>query len=212
MKRIWILFLASALALAACGPEPQPTLSAADVQATAVEAAKAMIAETQAAVPPTAIPPTDTPLPTPTEAATQPSLLLPTPAGGDLLSPTSMAVIPPTSTPPPPAGTATCNQPLTKWDGPSAKLTIQNNTKPKGVVTISLFFTTEGGQCGYIGAQFNNVVTLTVPVGSFSAGAFVDGKKDFKVFGSGVIQTEGGYSLWVENDSIILKAGCAPNC
>jgi hypothetical protein len=211
MKRIWMLFLVGALALTACGPEPEPTLSAADVQATAVAAAMAMVAETQAAIPPTPLPPTDTPLPTPT---TPPIAMLasPTSLGGSLLSPTSLAVIPPTSTPPAPAATSTCNQPLMKWEGRSAQLTVKNNTKPKGVVTVSLFFTTELGQCGYIGAQFSNVVTLTVPVGSFSAGAFVDGKKDFKVFGGGVIQNSGNWSLWVENDSIILRAGCAPDC
>ncbi len=211
MNRLWILFLVGALALTACGPEPEPTLSPAEVQATAMAAAMAMIAETQAAISPTPLPPTEPPPPTLTPTSEIP-LLPPTPLGGDLLSPTSMVVIPPTNTPPPPAGTATCNQPLMKWDGQSAQLTIKNNTKPKGVVTISLFFTTELGQCGYIGRQFDNVVTLTVPVGTFSAGAFVDGKKDFKVFGGGVIQSPGNWSLWVENDKISLKAGCAPNC
>lgn len=211
MNRLWILFLVGALALTACGPEPEPTLSPAEVQATAMAAAMAMIAETQAAMPPTPLPPTEPPPPTLTPTSENP-LLPPTPLGGDLLSPTSMVVIPPTSTPPPQAGTATCNQPLMQWDGQSAELTIKNNTKPKGVVTISLFFTTELGQCGYIGRQFDNVVTLSVPVGTFSAGAFVDGKKDFKVFGGGVIQNSGNWSLWVENDRIILRAGCAPNC
>jgi len=206
-----MLFLVGALALTACGPEPEPTLSAADVQATAVAAAMAMVAETQAAVPPTSVPPTNTPLSTPTSPPIA-MLVSPTSLGGNLLSPTSAVVIPPTSTPPAPAGTATCNQPLMKWEGRTAQLTVKNNTKPKGVVTVSLFFTTELGQCGYIGAQFSNVVTLTVPVGSFSAGAFVDGKKDFKVFGGGVIQNSGNWSLWVENDSIILRAGCAPDC
>jgi len=206
-----MLFLVGALALTACGPEPEPTLSAADVQATAVAAAMAMVAETQAAVPPTPVPPTNTPLSTP---ASPPIAMLvsPTSLGGALLSPTVIGVIPPTSTLPAPAATSTCNQPLMKWEGRSAQLTVKNNTKPKGVVTVSLFFTTERGQCGYIGAQFSNVVTLTVPVGSFSAGAFVDGKKDFKVFGGGVIQNSGNWSLWVENDSILLRAGCAPDC
>jgi hypothetical protein len=91
-------------------------------------------------------------------------------------------------------------------------LIIKNNTKPKGLVTLSLYYSeTEGGQCGYIGGQFTNNVTWTVPTGVFSAGAFVDGKKDFKVFGGGKI-TPGSWSLWIENDSILLKAGCSPNC
>jgi len=201
MKKILILILVSAFALTACGPQAEPTLNPADVQATAVAAAMTMVAETQAAVPPTptTAPPTQTPLPT----------LTPTTVVF-LSTPTIDNAIPPTNTPVP-ASNNTCNQPLTKWEGESAKLYIRNNTKPKGLVTISLFFTTDLGECGYIGAQFDNVVTLTVPTGSFSAGAFVDGKKDFKVFGGGRI-TSGNWSLWVENESILLKAGCAPNC
>ena len=105
-----------------------------------------------------------------------------------------------------------CNKPLTAWDGESAKLTLKNNTKPKGTVTASLFFNASFGECGYISAQFDNSTTLTVPVGVFSAGAFVDGPKDFKIFGGGEITRPGGYSLWFENESIILRAGCAPNC
>lgn len=212
MKQIWILFLVGALALTACGPEAAPTLSPADVQATAVAAAMSMVAETQAAIPPTPteLPPTIPPPPslTPTTSGL---LLLPTTSGDGMLTPTSIGGLLLTNTPPAPVSTSTCNQPLMKWDGPSARLNIKNNTKPKGVVTLSLFFTTERGQCGYIGAQFENSITLTVPVGTFQAGAFVDGTKDFKVFGSGQIKV-GSSSLWIENEAIILKAGCAPDC
>jgi hypothetical protein len=79
-------------------------------------------------------------------------------------------------------------------------------------VTASLFFTTRLGQCGYIGVQFDSSATVNVPIGVFSAGAFVDGQKDFKIFGGGEITRPGNYSLWFENESIILKAGCAPDC
>ena len=64
MKRIWMLFAIAALVLSACGPEPEPTMSPADVQGTAMSAAMTMVAETQAAIP------TATPIP-PTEAPTQ---------------------------------------------------------------------------------------------------------------------------------------------
>jgi hypothetical protein len=103
-----------------------------------------------------------------------------------------------------------CNKPLTTWDGESAQITLKNNTKPKGTVTASLFFNASFGECGYISAQFDNSATLTVPVGVFSAGAFVDGPKDFKIFGGGEITRPGNYSLWFENESIILKAGLCP--
>jgi hypothetical protein len=80
------------------------------------------------------------------------------------------------------------------------------------LVTASLFFTASFGECGYIGTQFSNSTTLTVPVGVFTAGAFVDGTKDFKIFGGGEISRPGNYSLWFENEAIVLKAGCAPDC
>jgi hypothetical protein len=202
MNRIWMILAIFAFLLAACGPEATPTMSPEDIQGTALAAASTMIAETQAAIPTaTAIPPTETPTPT----------LPPTKPATAALGPT-FPVNAPTFTPlPTTTNGGGCNQPLTKWDGDSVKLIIRNNTKPKGLVTVSLFFTTDLGQCGYIGAQFDNMTSIMVPVGTFSAGAFVDGKKDFKVFGGGRI-TPGSWSLWIENESIILRAGCAPNC
>ena len=206
MKRIWMLFAIVALVLTACGPEPEPTMSPADVQGTAMAAALTMVAETQAAIPAaTPIPPTVAPTATPFPTNTIAPLGLPTPTQPIGILPTNSPI--PTS-----ASSDNCNKPLTTWDGESAKITLKNNTKPQGLVTASLYFTTNLGQCGYIGAQFSNTATLTVPLGVFSAGAFVDGKKDFKIFGGGTITRTGNYSLWFENESIILKAGCAPNC
>jgi hypothetical protein len=198
-KRFLILLAVAALILSACGPEPEPTMSPEQVQGTAMGVAMTMVAETQAAIPTaTPIPPTDTATPTIPSSPT-PTFQLPLTLGAI-----------PTNTLASTSGDP-CNQPLTTWDGESARLITRNNTKPKGLVTLSLYFTTDTGQCGYIGAQFDSSTTLTVPTGVFSAGAFVDGKKDFKVFGGGRI-TSGSWSLWIENDSIILKAGCAPNC
>ena len=209
MKHIWILFAIAALVLTACGPEPEPTLSPADVQGTAMAAAVTMVAETQAAIPTaTPIPPTEPPTATPFPTNTVPPLSFETPTLAQGIG------VFPTSTPIPASGGSNdpCNQPLTSWGGESAKLTLKNNTKPKGTVTASLFFTASFGECGYIGAQFDGSTSLTVPVGTFYAGAFVDGPKDFKIFGSGTITRPGNYSLWFENETIILKAGCAPDC
>jgi len=197
-----------ALVLTACGPAPEPTMSVAEVQGTAMAAAMTMVAETQAAIPTaTPIPPTEAPTTTPFPTSTVASLSLASPTQS-----VAGAVLP-TNTPVPASGSNDpCNQPLTSWGGESAKLILRNNTKPKGVVTASLFFTASFGECGYISAQFENSTTLTVPVGVFSAGAFVDGPKDFKIFGGGTITRPGNYSLWFENEAILLKAGCAPNC
>lgn len=206
MKNSLIIFAAFALLLSACSPAAEPTLDAAAVQGTAMAAALTMVAETQAAIPTaTPIPPTETPTETPLPTNTV------TPFVVDV-TPTQEIVIVPTNTTAASSSNDPCNQILTDWDGESAKVTLQNNTSPKGLVTPWIYMQTDWGQCGYIPvSQFSSSVTVTVPVGLLSAGAFVDGKKDFKVFGGGRI-TPGSWGLWIENDRIILKAGCAPNC
>jgi hypothetical protein len=207
MKRIWILLAIAALVLTACGPEPEPTMSPADVQGTAMAAALTMVAETQAAIP------TATPLP-PTEASTATPFPTNTVAPLSLASPTGAisalpATLPTNTSVPSVGGNDSCNQILTSWDGESAKITVKNATKPQGTIVLSIWVNTTMGQCGYIPANPNS---FYIPMGTFSAGAFVNGKKDFKVFGGGVINRTGNYTLWVTNDTISLKAGCAPNC
>ena len=212
MKQSLITLAILALVLTACGSPAEPTMSAADVQGTAMAAAMTMVAETQAAIPTaTPIPPTEAPTATPFPTNTAIPL--------DIVQPTqSIATQPinilPTSTTAASVGASDpCNQPLTSWDGESARVRIVNNTKPKGHVVIALgFSTTAFGQCGIISASFDNVTTVNVPIGTFWASAFIDGKQDFKAFGGDTITRPGSYSLWVENDRITLKAGCSPNC
>lgn len=213
MKRIWIISAIIIVLLTACGPKAEPTMSPADVQGTAMAAAMTMVAETQAAVPTaTSIPPTEAPTATPFPTNTlpvenQPSLL-------DIATATQFVpVVVPTNTTAASVGANDpCMAPLTSWQGDSAKMYLRNNTKPQGFVTLALGFTTNMGECGIISAAFDGSATITVPMGTFWASAFVDGKKDFKVFGGDVINRTGNYSLWIENERIILKAGCAPNC
>lgn len=79
MKKLLFTILASILLISACGPEPVPTISAEEVQGTAVAAAWTMVAETQAAIPTaTPVPPTETPLPTPLPTNTIAPLEIPT--------------------------------------------------------------------------------------------------------------------------------------
>jgi len=181
-------------------------MSPADVQGTAMAAAMTMVAQTQAAVPTaTSVPPTEVPSATPLPTNTLPSLL-------DISTATLPVVaVAPTNTTSVGANDP-CMAPLTSWQGESAKMYLKNNTKPQGFVTLALGFTTNMGECGIISAAFDGSTSVTVPMGTFWASAFVDGKKDFKVFGGDVINRTGNYSLWIENERIILKAGCAPDC
>jgi len=214
------------LLASACGSQATPTANPVDIQNTAQAAAFTMVAETQQSIPtPTRIPPTDfptqtplpsvTPLPLPTSATQQ--------AGATQIGiptiglPTGAAVIPtlPTFTPQSFQPTASsgnsqdiCNQPLTSWQGPTAKFTISNQTKPEGTIVLSMYVVTDLNQCGYLVINGNS---FTGPVGQYSAGAFITGKKNFKAFGSFRI-TEGNWAIVVRNDSILAKGGCAPNC
>jgi hypothetical protein len=201
----WIIITIFSLLVSACGSSATPTVNPADVQNTAIAAAFTVVAETQAAIPTdTPIPPTNTPSPTPPPTETP----LPSPTLNSLLAlPTGI----PTFTAQPPSSTSSgdpCNQPLTSWKGPSANLTISNETKPQGTLVLSLYVVTDLGECGYLYVYSDS---LSGPVGQYSAGAFVTGKQNFKVFG-GFRITEGGWKIVVRNDKIIAMGSCYPNC
>ena len=191
--------------IGACAPQAAPTANSADVQHTAEAAAFTMVAQTLEAVPTnTAVPPTATASPTPPPTITS----IPSPTGDPLLATATSIPSIPTSAPQSSDGGSTqdnCNKTLSDWQGPSANLAIANNTKPEGKITLSLYVVTDLGECGYL-ADLS-----TGPVGQYSAGAFVDGKQSFKVFG-GFRITEGSWKIVVRNDSIIAAGGCYPNC
>lgn len=225
MKRnvftIGVLFI---LLAGACAPQGTPTVNPADIQATSQAAAFTMVAETQQAIPtPTRVPPTEIPTQTPLPSVTP--IPLPTQGSGTQQVgptqpgfPTAAGALPgglPTFTSQAPQSNSgsgnsqdICNQPLTSWQGPTAKFSIKNETKPQGTIVLSMYVVTELNQCGYL------IITgdsFTGPVGQYSAGAFITGKQNFKAFGSFRI-TEGSWSVVVRNDSILAKGGCATNC
>jgi hypothetical protein len=190
------------LLLTACAPQATPTVDPLDVQHTAEAAAFTMVAQTQAARPTnTPIPPTATESPTALPTLTS----IPSPTVDPLLvTPTG---IPTLAGQPTSAGTTVdnCNKPLTSWQGPSASFSIANETRPQGTITLSLYVVTERGECGYL------VDLSRGPVGSYSAGAFVDGRQDFKVFGGFLIR-EGSWTIVVRNSEITALGGCYPSC
>ena len=196
------------LLVSACAPQAAPTANTVDVQHTAEAGALTTVAETQAANPTaTVVPPTETLLPTALPTETPPPLpTLSTP--GALLTniPTFTPQSPNTST----SGNSqdVCNQPLAAWQGPTANFTIANLTKPAGTIVLSMYVVTTMGQCGYLvitGDSFSG------PIGQYSAGAFITGKKNFKAFG-GFNITEGSWKIVVKNDSITALGGCFPDC
>ena len=211
MKRnAFIIGVVFSLFVSACGARSTPTANPVDIQHTAEAAAFTMVAQTQEAIP------TETPLP-PTEAPTLTPLPSLTPINSPTLdaqnsTPVGLTVTPqtniPTFTPQAGSGADPCNQALTGWDGPSANLNIVNETRPRGTIVLSLYVVTELGQCGYLYVTGDSI---TGPVGQYSAGAFVDGPKDIKVFG-GFRITQGSWDIVIRNDNIVALGGCYPSC
>lgn len=181
----------------ACAPQSQPTVKPEVIQQTAEAAAFTIVAQTEEAFPTaTRLPSTATAPPT-----ARPTLTL-------LPSPTSDVLVTATHTPVSPSSGATqdnCNKPLTAWQGPTAKLSIANETKPQGTIVLSLWVMTELGECGFLADLSAG------PVGQYSAAAFVDGQKDFRVFG-GFRITQGSWKIVVRNEGIVAQGGCFPNC
>jgi hypothetical protein len=168
-------------------------------------------AQTQAAIPSaTQLPPTEAPTQTPLPSLTP--ITSPT-LDGQNSTPIGLTVTPQTNIPtftPQASGSGTdpCNQALTAWQGPSANLNIVNETRPRGTIILSLYVVTELGQCGYL---YVTGESITGPVGQYSAGAFVEGPKNLKVFG-GFRITEGSWDIVVRNDNIVALGGCYPSC
>lgn len=199
MNRIPLILLVLGLLLSACGPKAAPTMSMVDIQNTAIVMAFTMAAETIQAIPTaTPIPPTETPTETPLPTATLPLMLI-TP------SPTMVRVASTSTT-----SSSGC-QPLVNWEGKTAKLQLKTDTKQQ--VKLSLTAYAPSGDClGYLYYTFKSPMTVSVPLGNYSAFAWIEGKKPFQASGGFTI-TPGSWDLIVKNDTrIILQGGCSPNC
>ena len=208
MKRLLSLLLLSSFLLSACGAfgatsaeDATPTYSTEDIRATADAMVYDMLTQTQAAMPTnTIIPPTNTPLPPQPTATFTTVPTLP----AETASPT--AVLVPTS------DTVSCSDKyLSGWTGDSVSLTVTNNVKgTEG--SVYLCITTAAGEVGWLSIPVGKSGSASVPLGDYSATAWVTGKKDFNATTTFQLKNTASVQLVIENNSIILRAGCAPNC
>ncbi|HEU0293735.1 MAG TPA: hypothetical protein VFR47_13425 [Anaerolineales bacterium] len=223
------VMLVLALAASSCGAPAvtRAPLTLEDLQGTSMAGAFTALAETHAALPTnTRVPPSATPTQTaiPSNTSEVPisshtAEASPIPSSTPQASPTSAPSFTPTFTAlpknqltltlqPTALGNDPCNKPLTSWQGPSTKIMIRHEYKPQGKndkVILSLWVMSDMKECGFIPSL------STGPVGQYSAVAFIDGEKDFKVYG-GFRLTEGSWEIIIRNDIIVAKGGCYPNC
>ncbi len=208
MKRKSIVYATLlAVLISACGAPAAPTIDAASVQNTAQAAAFTQVAKTQEALPTnTLVPPTEVPTETPVPTNTlEPIPTLDSTLAPTLLAPTDLPTFAPTSTA---SASNKCNHAITSWIVPTATFTIVNETQPQGKVLLLLSVLTKTGDCGWINILSSK---FSGPMGSYSAAAFVSGKKNFKVFGT-FYATPQGWKIIVRNDRIALQNACYPNC
>jgi hypothetical protein len=205
-SKVLSIVVAALLLLSACAPQATPTANPLDVQHTAEAAALTMVAQTQAAIPTNTPFPTETatPLPSPTPIAsltlTSDPFAVNTPTG----IPTLFAQQP-TATSSGDTAAETCNKTLTEWQGITVNFNVVNETRPQGTVVLSLYVVTPLGECGYLADVTQG------PAGTYSAGAFVDGRQSFKVFGGFTVQG-GNWDIVIRNDRITAQGGCYPHC
>jgi len=175
--------------LSACGATPAPSMSAIDVQGTAVAAAWTIVAMTQNSIPTnTPVPPT--PMPSPTPLPTFTPIPLPTSA-----FPTQSLYGAPTNIPP--AGGATadpCNQYLSpNAPGHYVKTQIKNHTTGPVILSLALKEKTVFGECGYRGFNFGSGESpvLSILEGCYWAQAYITGKKPSTAVGEFCVRADG---------------------
>jgi len=203
MKKLLTILFASAFLTSACGPEPEPTLSAADVQGTAVAAAWTMVAETQAALPTaTPIPPTDTPVPTLPPTSTP----IPLPTQSISVVPTNTVSSEPTTS----GDICQDLKHLIPAEAAGPKTTIKIVNEYKVPATISLYLNkTVFGECGYRSYQLSKnggSVVATLPQGCYSAWAWsTDSKDAFNAAGYGLCANNSDkWTMVIRNERVIM--------
>jgi hypothetical protein len=196
-----ITLFAIALTVSACAPAAIPTMSAEDVQSTAVAAAFTVVAQTQAAIPTaTSVPPTDTPAATPLPTNT------PLPLSSLEVTATTTVLAAATSSSS--SGTDPCANRVLSGSpgGKPTMIRIANTTKAEVTVSLYLNETASHGECGYRSyvIKKNSDVTITDLVqGCYNLWAWSNNNNvHVNGGGSGCINNEDKWTFEIKEDSI----------
>jgi hypothetical protein len=202
MKRFsnFVVILVTAVAVSACGGQPAaPTLSAVDVQATAVAAAFTMIAETEASIP------TATPLP-PTETATQTPLPTDTPPPLPTLNVTLTSPTVPVAANTSTGGDPCATRVLAPKGGRETIIRVVNTTKVTVTVSMYLNETASHGECGYRSFQLSkndDIVYTDLVQGCYNLWAWSnDSKTKFNSSGYGCINNPDKWTFEVTAEHV----------
>lgn len=193
MKKFIVLLAAMTLCISACSAEAEPTISPAEVAATAEAAAWTMVAETQAAIPTnTLIPPTNTL--EPTSLPTNTTIPLPTQPPQE--QPTSTSAV------------DRCDQPLPgSLAGKSTRLRLINETKAQVNLSVYLY-ETPFGECGYRGYQLNKGDTTVIDFvqGCYSFYAWVNaGTNSSTASGYGCANNSDLWNVYIRPQAVSIK-------
>ena len=206
------IIIVLALALSACGAQPPaiPTMSADDVQTTAVAAAFTMVAQTQAAIPTASpLPPTDIPTSTTVPLPTNTAVGLPTIGLG--VTATTGALSAPTTSSSGASGAATadpCSNRVLAGSPQGKGTTIRIVNKTSVPVKLSLYLaeTASHGECGYRYyeiAKANDIVITDLVQGCYYLWAWSDAAKNkFNSSGSGCINNPDKWTFEISSGSI----------
>jgi hypothetical protein len=198
MKSIksFAVVIAVIFVISACGAKPVPTMSAVDVQSTAVASAFTMVAQTHEAIPTeTPLPPTETP--TQTQVPTDTAVVTPT------LEVTFTSVPPTTNANVDPCSTRVLSAPT----GRETIIRIVNTTR--AAITISLYLneTASTGACGYRGYTLggrNDVVITDLVQGCYNLWAWSNNGERVHVnaSGSGCINNSDKWTFEITESAI----------
>lgn len=204
IKKIIPILALLAVLVVACGGQPaEPTLSAEQVQGTAISSAFTMVAETQAAIPTnTPVPPTETPSPTPLPTFTP------------LPLPTQPVTLPTATTASSSGGGGECARLLNIAEaGPQSLVRFENNTGGKVGLSLFMYTPNKFAQCGSHASNPFQIadkasITVSLPKGNYYAYAWID-KGDEQRSAEGYFWVKEAdnhlFPVIIKNDVIISK-------